>query len=186
MEAVPRELFVPRANRHLSYEDGPLPIGEGQTISQPSIVATMTDALELRKEDSVLEVGTGSGYQSAVLARLVRQVYTVERLPSLMARARQRLLALGCVNVEVLPAGPVLGCPEKAPFDAILVAAASPGLPQVLLEQLAEGGRMVIPAGSHAEQTLMKVVRRGRTYSVTTLGACRFVPLLGPGAWDGG
>ena len=184
MERVPRELFVPESRRHLSYEDMPLPIGDGQTVSQPHIVAIMTHALELKEGDSVLELGTGSGYQAAILSLLTRQVLSVERIPSLAERAIVLLSSLGYANVEVRPAGSVLGCPEKAPFDAIIVTAAAPALPRTLMEQMADGGRMVIPAGSQQEQNLIKVVKSRTTYSITNLGPCRFVPLLGKGAWD--
>ena len=184
MERVPRELFVPESRRHLSYEDTPLPIGDGQTVSQPHIVAIMTHALELKEGDSVLELGTGSGYQAAILSLLTRQVLSVERIPSLAERAIVLLSSLGYANVEVRPAGSVLGCPEKAPFDAIIVTAAAPALPRTLMEQMADGGRMVIPAGSQQEQSLIKVVKSRTTYSITNLGPCRFVPLLGKGAWD--
>ena len=184
MERVPRELFVPESRRHLSYEDVPLPIGDGQTVSQPHIVAIMTHALELKEGDSVLELGTGSGYQAAILSLLTRQVLSVERIPSLAERAIGLLSSLGYANVEVRPAGSVLGCPEKAPFDAIIVTAAAPALPRTLMEQMADGGRMVIPAGSQQEQNLIKVVKSRTTYSITNLGPCRFVPLLGKGAWD--
>ena len=184
MERVPRELFVPESRRHLSYEDMPLPIGDGQTVSQPHIVAVMTHALELKEGDSVLEVGTGSGYQAAILSLLTRQVLSVERIPSLAERAIVLLSSLGYANVEVRPAGGVLGCPEEAPFDAIIVTAAAPSLPRTLMEQMADGGRMVIPAGSQQEQSLIKVVKSRTTYSITNLGPCRFVPLVGKGAWD--
>ena len=184
MERVPRELFVPESRRHLSYEDMPLPIGDGQTVSQPHIVAIMTHALELKEGDSVLEVGAGSGYQAAILSLLARHVLSVERIPSLAERAIVLLSSLGYANVEVRPAGSVLGCPEKAPFDAIIVTAAAPALPRTLMEQMADGGRMVIPAGSQQEQNLIKVVKSRTTYSITNLGPCRFVPLLGKGAWD--
>ena len=184
MEKVPRELFVPESIRHQSYEDFPLPIGDGQTVSQPHIVAVMTHALELKEEDSVLELGTGSGYQAAILSLLTRQVLSVERIPSLAERAIVLLSSLGYANVEVRPAGSVLGCPEEAPFDAIIVTAAAPSLPRTLMEQMADGGRMVIPAGSQREQSLIKVVKSRTTYSITNLGPCRFVPLVGKGAWD--
>ncbi|MCS7207211.1 MAG: protein-L-isoaspartate(D-aspartate) O-methyltransferase [Dehalococcoidia bacterium] len=187
MERVPRERFVPPALRHLAYEDIPLPIGWGQTISQPFIVCLMTSALDLQPTDKVLEIGTGSGYQAAVLAELVPRgkVITVERVPHLLHSARAILEALGYGNrVEVRPAGEVLGCPEEAPFHAILVTAGAPTLPRVLLEQLAIGGRMVIPIGSRYEQDLMRVVRTREGYSLRTLGACRFVPLIGKGAWE--
>ena len=184
MEKVPRDQFVPEKSRHLSYEDIPLPIGEEQTISQPYIVALMTRALELKGEDTVLELGTGSGYQAAILSLLAWKVYSVERVASLAESARAMLASLGYRNVEVHLSGSELGCPEEAPFDAILVTAASPTLPRVLLEQMAEGGRMVIPVGSQQEQGLVKVTKTDDGYSISNLGSCRFVPLLGKGAWD--
>ena len=186
MERVPRELFVPESKRHLSYEDMPLPIGEKQTVSQPHIVAMMTHALELKESDKVLEVGTGSGYQAAILSLLARQVFSIERIPSLAEGARTLLSSLGYDNVEVRPAGSALGCPEEAPFDAIIVTAAAPALPRTLMEQMADGGRMVIPAGSQQEQSLIRVGRSGDTYSITNLGPCRFVLLVGEGAWGAG
>ena len=183
MSRVPRELFVPEDSRHLAYEDIPLPIGEDQTISQPLIVAMMNAALALDSTDKVLEVGTGSGYQASVLSLLAGEVITTERLPDLAGAARERLASLGCSNVVVRPAGDVLGCPEEAPFDAIVVAAAAPRLPRVLLDQLADGGRMVIPVGSLHQQELHSVQKDHDGYSVKSLGPCRFVPLIGPGAW---
>ena len=184
MERVPREMFVPARSRHLSYEDIPLPIGEGQTISQPYIVALMTHALDLKKEDRVLELGTGSGYQAAILSLLCRKVYSVERIPVIAKRAISLLASLGYGNVDVRMAGDTLGCPEEAPFDAIIVTAGTPRLPRDLLEQMAPGGRMLMPVGSQLEQRLTKVVSTDDSYSVSDLGPCRFVPLLGKGAWD--
>ncbi|GBD10576.1 Protein-L-isoaspartate O-methyltransferase [bacterium HR23] len=187
MERVPRERFVPPASRHLAYEDIPLPIGWGQTISQPFIVCLMTSALDLQETDKVLEIGTGSGYQTAVLAEMVPKgkVITTERVPQLLQSARALLAELGYgERVEVRPAGEVLGCPEEAPFNAIIVTAGAPTLPRVLLEQLAVGGRMVLPIGSRYEQELTRVVRTREGYSVRTLGLCRFVPLIGKGAWE--
>jgi protein-L-isoaspartate(D-aspartate) O-methyltransferase len=184
MERVPREMFVPARSRHLSYEDIPLPIGDGQTISQPYIVAVMTNALDLKEDDKVLELGTGSGYQTAILSLLCRKVYSVERIASIAERAISLLTSLGYVNVEVRTAGDTLGCPEKAPFDAIIVTAGSPRLPRDLLEQMAPVGRMVIPVGSQREQSLTKVVNTDYSYSISNLVPCRFVPLVGKGAWD--
>ena len=185
MSHVPRELFVPMAYRHQAYEDIPLSIGEGQTISQPYIVAVMTSALELRETDRVLELGTGSGYQAAILARLVPKgrVITVERIASLAHSAGDLLHSLGYDNVEVKVAGSVLGYPEEGPFDAIIVAASAPRLPGELLEQMALHGRMVIPIGSLREQELTKVVKTDEGPYVKMLGPCRFVPLIGEGAW---
>ena len=184
MESVPRELFVPESRRHQSYEDIPLPIGEDQTVSQPHIVAIMTHALEVKPGDRVLEVGTGSGYQAAVLSLLAREVLSVERIPSLAKRAGELLASLGYANVEVRQSVKALGYPDEAPFDVIAVTAAAPTLPKSLMEQMADGGRMVIPAGSYREQSLIKVERSGNKYTITNMGPCRFVPLMGEGAWD--
>ncbi len=183
MQKVPRESFVPAESQHLAYEDIPLPIGHGQTISQPLMVAIMTQVLTLTSTDKVLEVGTGSGYQAAILAELAAKVITVERISQLADSARALLHSLGYTNIEVRLAGSVLGCREEAPYDAILVSAGSPKLPRELLDQMALGGRLVIPVGSAREQELMKVVKSNDGYSVSTLGGCRFVPLIGPGAW---
>ncbi len=184
MERIPRELFIPPESRHLAYEDIPLPIGEGQTISQPYIVALMTHALELTGAQRVLEVGTGSGYQAAILCQLARWVVTVERVPTLLAATRQRLADLGYANVELHQAGPTLGWPPGAPYDGIVTTAGAPSIPGVLLDQLAIGGRLVIPVGSRYEQELLKVVKGPNGLSIANLGACRFVPLVGEGAWS--
>lgn len=183
MAKVRRELFVPFASRHYAYEDRPLPIGEGQTISQPFIVALMTQALELSGTEKVLELGTGCGYQAAILAELARHVVTVERVATLVRESRRRLRALGYANVEVHKAKNKLGWPEKAPYDAIMVTAAAPKVPQELLEQLCVGGRMVIPVGSRWEQTLLKVRKLKKDIDVSSLTLCRFVPLIGEDAW---
>ncbi|MCZ6615300.1 MAG: protein-L-isoaspartate(D-aspartate) O-methyltransferase [Chloroflexi bacterium] len=186
MARVPREAFIPKASIHLAYEDIPLPIGREQTISQPIIVAMMTAALAAKETDSVLEIGTGSGYQAAVLSLLSRRVITVERFPELAERAEGLLRRLGYDNVAVRPAGEVLGCPEEAPFDGIMVTAGAPRLPRVLLDQMADGGRLVIPVGSQREQDLLLVKREEDGYTVKSLGPCRFVPLVGRGAWPQG
>ena len=186
MAQVPREAFVPPENTPLAYENIPLPIGEGQTISQPLMVAVMLEALALRPADRVLEVGTGSGYEAALLSLLAREVVTVERLPALESQARELLHRLRYNNVTVLPAGPVLGCPDLAPYDAIIVAAAAPSVPPELTEQLVVGGRMVLPVGTLLEQTTLRVVRQADDVEVISLGPCRFVPLIGSGAWPEG
>ena len=185
MEQVPRELFVPQDSRHMAYLDLPLSIGEGQTISQPYVVAMMTEAMELSGGDRVLEIGTGSGYQTAILSALTPRgrVVSMERVPALMQQARQRLQELGYRNVEVQQAGSSLGCPSKGPYDAIIVTAAAPRLPESLVSQLAIGGRLVIPVGTLSQQELIQARRTDEGLSLRVLGPCRFVPLLGPEAF---
>lgn len=179
MEEVPRHLFVGEGIRHLAYADEPLPIGEGQTISQPYIVAEMTAALRLTGKEKVLDVGTGSGYQTAILARLCREVLTIERFQSLSADARRRLAAMGIRNVTFLVGDGSLGSPPNAPFDRILSAAASPSVPAPWISQLSEGGIVVLPVGGRYEQELTRVIRVGGSTETEPLGGCRFVPLLG-------
>ncbi len=183
MGHIPRELFIPRSSHQEAYEDRPLPIGQGQTISQPYIVALMTTALELKETEKVLEIGTGSGYQTAILAELARLVITVERIKTLAHQAQETLNRLGYQNIEVHVAGPSIGWPEEAPYDAIIVTAAAPVVPPELLDQMAAGGRMVIPVGSRFEQQLLKVIKEQDSYQYENLGGCRFVPLIGKGAW---
>ena len=185
MEQVPRELFVPQDSRHMAYLDLPLSIGEGQTISQPYVVAMMTEAMELSGGDRVLEIGTGSGYQTAILSALTPRgrVVSMERVPALMQQARQRLQELGYRNVEVQQAGSSLGCLSKGPYDAIIVTAAAPRLPESLLSQLAIGGRLVIPVGTLSQQELVQARRTDEGLSLRVLGPCRFVPLLGAEAF---
>jgi len=183
MARVPREYFVPPAQQRLAYEDIPLPIGFDQTISQPLIIALMTEALELTGSEKVLEVGTGSGYQAAILAELAGSVITVERLPALAETARRVLDKLGHNNVVVHLAEETLGWQREAPYGAILVTAAAPGVPADLLEQLAIGGRLVIPVGPRYTQELYKITRREGKNEVQKLGGCRFVSLIGKGAW---
>ncbi len=184
MARVPRELFVLPDNYHAAYEDMPLGIGFGQTISQPFIVALMTQALELKGDEKVLELGTGSGYQTAILAGLAKWVVSIERIPQLAESARQVLGKLGYTNIEVHATAESLGWPDGAPYDAIIVTAGAPCVPDALLEQLALGGRLVIPVGSRWEQDLLKVTRRKKGNKVESLGGCRFVPLVGKGAWE--
>jgi protein-L-isoaspartate(D-aspartate) O-methyltransferase len=179
MEEVPRHLFVPREFRHRAYADEPLPIGEGQTISQPFIVAEMTAALRLSGTEKVLEVGTGSGYQTVILARLCRELMTIERLPSLSADAQRRLATMEVGNVTFVVGDGSIGSPEHAPFDRILSAAASPSVPEPWVSQLSEGGIIVLPVGGRFEQELTRVTRVKDHTKTETLGGCRFVPLVG-------
>ena len=183
MERVPRDVFVPVEHRDAAYEDAALPIAEGQTISQPFMVAKMIDALQPRRSDRVLEVGTGSGYQAAILAELAREVITVERINVLADSARDQLKFLGYRNVTVYLAENHIGWIKDAPYDGIIVAAGAPKLIRGLLDQLADGGRLVIPVGGRRQQNLMMVVKSGNNYSVKTLVPCRFVPLIGEDAW---
>ena len=183
---VPREVFVPEALRHRAFEDDALPIGHGQTISQPTVVAHMTEALDLRREHRVLEIGTGSGYQAAVLAELAGTVVTVERHEPLADRARRTLAYLGYDNVQVVLADGTLGWPDLAPYDRIIGTAATPAIPDALLAQLAAGGRLVLPVGGRDDQQLILVTKdeRGRIVE-RSLGQVRFVPLIGARAWPG-
>jgi len=184
MATVPRDAFVPQELANVAYDDRPLPIDAGQTISQPFIVALMTEALGLSGTDKVLEVGTGSGYAAAVLACVARDVYTIERVPELAETARKRLARLAYYNVDVRCGDGTLGWPEHAPYDAIVAAAGGPDLPRALLEQLAIGGRLVMPVGSPGEQQLVRVTRTGQLdYRREELGAVRFVPLIGAHGW---
>ena len=181
---VPRERFLPQELRPYAYENRPLRIGHGQTISQPLIVAIMTQALSLLGDEKLLEVGTGSGYQAALLSQLAAEVVSVERVPELAERAGHVLAELGYTNVSVHAAGETLGWPDEAPYDAIIVTAAAPRVPQELMEQLVMGGQLVIPVGSRDLQELVRAVRSPEGPALTNLGPCRFVPLLGPGAWS--
>jgi protein-L-isoaspartate(D-aspartate) O-methyltransferase len=186
MREVPRHLFVPEANQALAYEDQPLPIGHGQTISQPYIVALMLQALDLDGHEHALEVGTGSGYQAALLGKLVEHVYTVEIIPELAQSARLLLNQLQYHNVEVVAANGSIGWRAGAPYDAIIVAAASPCVPFSLTEQLQDGGRLVIPVGTLFEQKLLRVWKRGAALETEDLGECAFVPLVGEEGWKSG
>jgi protein-L-isoaspartate(D-aspartate) O-methyltransferase len=185
LERVPRHEFVPAEFRARAYEDAPLPIGEGQTISQPYIVAAMSAALHLQGDERVLEIGTGFGYQAAVLACLAREVFTVEFRAGLATEAAERLARLGYKNAHVHCGDGTLGLPEFAPYDAILVAAAAPSVPAPLLAQLAQGGRVVVPVGDVENQDLQLVERSHDTFRTTMLEPCRFVPLLGAHGWKG-
>jgi protein-L-isoaspartate(D-aspartate) O-methyltransferase len=184
MAAVPRHEFVPEGLRPNAYDDLPLPIGGGQTISQPYIVAAMTAALRLQPGDRVLEIGAGCGYHAAVLSRLAREVFTIERRPELASAASELLARLGYANAHVHCGDGTLGLPELAPFDAILVAAAAPAVPKPLLAQLAEGGRMIIPVGEADHQELRLVEKHGDAFPAKILEGCRFVPLVGYHGWQ--
>ncbi|HMK43395.1 MAG TPA: protein-L-isoaspartate(D-aspartate) O-methyltransferase [Dissulfurispiraceae bacterium] len=184
MRAVPRHLFMPASSRSSAYDDMALPIGEGQTISQPYMVAAMTELLMLAGNERVLEIGTGSGYQAAVLSMLSREVMTVERIPELAERAGRVLADLGYANVTVLTADGTLGAPSLAPFDRILVTAAAPDVPQPLIDQLAEKGILVAPVGSRISQQLVQIIRRGNDLHKNYKTHCIFVPLIGRHGWS--
>ncbi len=183
MSRIPRHEFVDPGMAAQAYEDRPLNIGMKQTISQPFIVGLMTQSLELKGTEKVLEIGTGSGYQTAILAELCRHVYSIERVSTLSNRARRTLYRLAYVNVTLRIGDGTLGWPEEAPFDAIIVTAGSPGLPQVYVDQLAEGGRLVIPRGSEEAQDLVRVRKKDGQISEEVLTACRFVKLYGRHGW---
>jgi protein-L-isoaspartate(D-aspartate) O-methyltransferase len=184
MRRVPRDAFVSPEQHQAAYDDRPLGIGFGQTISQPFIVALMVQALELKQDEQVLELGTGSGYEAAILAELAQRVVTVENIPELAESAKQVLDKLGYSNIEIHVAGKTLGWPAGAPYDAIIVSAGAPSVPQILVEQLARGGRLVIPVGSRWQQELLKVTKLKKRNRVENLGGCYFVPLIGEGAWE--
>lgn len=183
MGRVPREEFVAAEAAAVAYQNRPLPIGHGQTISQPLMVALMTQALMLTGDERVLEVGAGSGYQAALISLLAAYVVSVERLPELAASAAERLRRLDYSNVEVHAVTDELGWPEGAPYDGIIVTAASPDVPRLLLDQLAMNGRLVLPVGSRSVQELVRIVKTPEGAQRHNLGSCRFVPLLGRGAW---
>jgi protein-L-isoaspartate(D-aspartate) O-methyltransferase len=183
MRKIPRHEFVPKESRRHAYADAPLPIGESQTISQPYIVALMTQLLDLEPTDTVLEVGTGSGYQAAILGELAKQVYSIERLSRLAARARAVLARLGYHNVQVIERDGSLGLPEHAPYDAIVVTAAAPKAPRALKDQLAESGRLVVPVGGREGQILERWTRRGDRVEVEQMVPVAFVPLVGDQGW---
>jgi len=184
MARIPRERFVPPEQQPFAYEDRPLPIGFDQTISQPFIIALMTEALELTGSEKVLEIGTGSGYQAAILAELARHVVTTERFLALIEGARRVLDSLGYTNVEIHLAEETLGWQKGAPYDAIIVTAGAPRVPVDLLAQLAINGRMVIPVGSRYTQELYKITKRRQKNTIQNLGGCRFVSLIGKEAWE--
>ncbi|NLF37997.1 protein-L-isoaspartate(D-aspartate) O-methyltransferase [bacterium] len=179
MRRVPRHEFIPERFRNEAYDDHPVPIGFGQTISQPYIVAAMTEALELKPSDAVLEIGTGSGYQAAVLAALVSNVYSIEIVPELAAQAKATLERLGHTNVHVRAGDGYAGWPEHAPFNGIIVTCAPDAIPQPLIDQLADGGRIVIPVGGGFGQELVRVTRRGKNLQRERLMGVMFVPMTG-------
>ncbi len=183
MGRICREKFVPLKDRDVAYSDGPLPIGEDQTISQPYMVAIMTECLALKGEEKVLEIGTGSGYQAAILLELAKEVYTIERIPALAERAKKTLEELGYTNFHLKIDDGSEGWPETAPFDGIIVTAAAPDVPNVLVDQLADGGRLVIPIGSRYSQTLCLITKKGGEILKEEFTSCIFVPLIGEYGW---
>jgi protein-L-isoaspartate(D-aspartate) O-methyltransferase len=184
-DEVPRHIFVPTGMRHRAYEDSALPIGQGQTISQPSMHARYLELLQLTGNEKVLEVGTGSGYQTALLAHLASQVFSIERVAPLLERARDAIRQTGARNVSVLVGDGTLGWRDYGPYDAILVTAGAPDVPRPLAEQLAEGGRLLIPLGGREEQMLTLVTRRGDALQRRDIAPARFVPLVGTFGWAG-
>ena len=184
IDEVPRHRFIPTGVRHRAYEDAPLPIGSGQTISQPMIHARYLELLKLRGSEKVLEIGTGSGYQTALLARMAAQVFSIERIAPLLDRARDVLSEIGVRNVSFLLGDGTLGWRQYGPFDAILVCAAAPTIPPAYTEQLADGGRLLIPLGERDEQVLTVITKRGNVLTQEEAGPVRFVPLLGKESWE--
>lgn len=184
MGTIPRHFFVEESMQSKAYQDGPLLIGENQTISQPYMVALMTEALQLRPTDRVLEIGTGSGYQTAILAKLSEWVYSVERFPNLARKAQSIIEQLNITNVSILVGDGSQGWEEHSPYNGIVVTAGSPDFPKSLLNQLANGGRLVIPVGDRSSQTLWRVTRRGAQLDYEDLGGCRFVKLMGEEGWS--
>ena len=185
-EMTPRHAFVPTGLRHRAYEDAPLPIGNGQTISQPWVHAVYLQALQLSGKERVLEVGTGSGYQTVLLAHLVAQVFSIERISALLQQAQENIQRAGVNNVSLLLGDGTIGWREYAPYDAILVGAGSPSVPQPLIDQLAEGGRLLIPIGNRDEQKLMLIRKKNGAIEETDMAPVRFVPLVGSHGWASG
>ncbi len=183
-DLTPRHQFVPTGVRHRAYEDAPLQIGSGQTISQPSIHARYLEILALQGKERVLEIGTGSGYQTVLLSHLVAQVFTIERIAALFISAREAINRAGATNVSMLLGDGTVGWREYAPYDAILVSAGGPSIPPALVEQLADGGRMLIPVGTKDEQTLKRVTKVGTAVEITDIAPVRFVPLFGTQGWE--
>ncbi|CAN5503309.1 protein-L-isoaspartate(D-aspartate) O-methyltransferase [soil metagenome] len=183
-DLTPRHQFVPTGVRHRAYEDAPLQIGSGQTISQPSIHAKYLEILAFKGSERVLEIGTGSGYQTVLLSHLVAQVFTIERISALFASSREAINKAGATNVSMLLGDGTVGWREYAPYDAILVSAGGPTVPQALVDQLADGGRMLVPVGSKEEQTLTLVTKRGASIEQKEIAPVRFVPLFGTQGWE--
>jgi protein-L-isoaspartate(D-aspartate) O-methyltransferase len=183
-EMTPRHLFVPTGLRHRAYEDAPLPIGSGQTISQPWVHARYLELLHLTGKERVLEIGTGSGYQTVLLAHLAAQVFSIERIPAVMQQAHENIVRSGVNNVSLLTGDGTIGWSQYAPYDAILVGAGSPSIPQPLLDQLAEGGRLLIPIGDRDEQKLVLAERKNGKIEMRDEAAVRFVPLIGHHGWS--
>lgn len=184
MQEIPRHLFIPPPYDQNAYDDNPLPIGGGQTISQPYIVAVMTALLRPELSDNVLEIGAGSGYQAAILSRLVRRLTTIERIPSVAVLARNNLKLLGIGNVEIIEGDGTQGYPQNAPYDGIIITAATPEIPQPLIDQLAEGGRLVAPVGERDVQELITLEKKGDRMIPESHGGVRFVPLIGKHGWE--
>jgi protein-L-isoaspartate(D-aspartate) O-methyltransferase len=185
IEKTPRHLFVPTGIRHRAYDDAPLPVGNSQTISQPLIHAQYLELLQLKGTERVLEIGTGTGYQTALLSHLVAQVFSIERIAPLLERAREILQQLGLRNMSLMIGDGTLGWREHAPFDAILVSAGAPAVPQPLLDQLADGGRLLVPVGDRETQHLVLYTRRGERMDKREVAPVRFVPLIGSHGWEG-
>jgi protein-L-isoaspartate(D-aspartate) O-methyltransferase len=183
MREIPRHLFIPSPYNTSAYEDAPLPIGNGQTISQPYIVALMTELLDPRPEDRILEIGAGSGYQAAILSRLVKHVTTIERIPGVADLARRNLEELGLENISIIVGDGTLGYPGNAPYDGIIITAATPEIPRPLIDQLAIGGILVAPVGSRDLQELVTITRTGNGLERSAHGGVRFVPLIGEHGW---
>ncbi|MCX5894894.1 MAG: protein-L-isoaspartate(D-aspartate) O-methyltransferase [Proteobacteria bacterium] len=183
MAKIPREVFIPAEYRDSAYKDGPLPIGEGQTISQPYMVAIMTQCLQLKGPVKVLEIGTGSGYQMAILLEITPHVYSIERLPAIVQKARENLALAGFEHPSIRVGDGSCGWPEEAPFDGIIVTSGAPRIPSSLKEQLSDGGRLVIPVGSRYSQVLYTVTRQGNGFLEEEITACVFVPLIGKYGW---
>jgi protein-L-isoaspartate(D-aspartate) O-methyltransferase len=184
MRSVPRHIFVPESSRGAAYGDYPLPIGHGQTISQPYIVAMMTALLLIRPDDRVLEIGAGSGYQAAILGTLAKEVLSIERIPEVARMAAENLSASGITTVKVIVGDGTLGYPENAPYDGVLITAATHSIPPPLIDQLAEGGRLVAPVGSRDLQELIRLTKKGNDLTREFFGGVVFVPLLGKYGWE--